>query len=292
MRSILAVTAVAAALALSGCLSSSQSPEALAPASAAGHILDFAGCTEQLAILPTPMEEARGVVPEGFEPVAFDPGGAFAIVAGITFSCAGLTGLVQEDGAQEMTGILVVAPPEELRVAGVDTYGIPIGSYTGSQALADLYNGWDIPTSVSAITLTAVDAPMARATVAQGEDDTSAVTIVTAAAVPAPQAAGMARIFGVRDGVVTGAVDFAWTASEGLQGSSVLLFSDGQMPLPFPAPGLGFQYWADDYAYHLEHKPLAMLLAEAGSAAPVNRPFGVAMPQAELPGGGAFAGLV
>lgn len=293
MRTILAVAVTVVASALAGCLSSSV-PEPLAPAALVGvHAFDLAGCDEQLAILPLPMADLQAQVPEGFEVVAFDPLGLFGVIAGISFSCTSVAGLAQDGGTMEMHGVIIVAPPEEFRADGIGTYGVPVGVFTTNQALADTYLAWGVPSvDVTELTFTSLGPNEVQATVYQGEGREAAVTQVVATALPGSQAEGGARVFPVVDGEVAGAIDFLWTASDSRMGVAAMLYQDGAFPLPLPSAGLGLHYFAPDYAFHLEHLPLPVLLAQGGSARPVTGAFGVPFPQQELPAAGPLVHLL
>lgn len=282
MRTVLATTIVASALA--GCLSSSA-PEALSPQAIVGvHGVDLTGCDEQLAILPLPMADLQAQVPEGFEVLPFDPLGQFGVMAGIGLRCASVAGLAEGGGTIEMHGAILVVPPEEFRADGIETYGVPVGVFTVHQGMADTYLAWGVPSvDVTDITFTSLGPNEGQVTVYQGEGSAAAVTQVVATVIPAPQTAETARLFTALDGKVTGAIDFAWTASDGAQGTAAMAYQDGAFPLPLPSTGLGFHYFGDDYAFRLDHLPLLALQAQAGSARPVTGAFGVPFPQGALP---------
>lgn len=245
----------AAALVLAGCLSGST-PQALPVAlPVLPQELDYRGCSEQFGVFPTPMMDVQGMLPEGFKAVAFDPLGLFGIIGGLSFTCRKVSGMADEpSGVSGLEALLVVDPPAEFKSKDVQSYVIPLGIFTSSRDIGELYESWDFPVSVGPVdSQILLDLPVARLGAAQASDANVTVQAFTAVEGPAMSSpAGKARTFGIMDKKVTKVFDIAWNASSAITlGEAVAIVSDKSFPLPLPLPGLASHFWGPEYSYQI-----------------------------------------
>lgn len=244
---------------LAGCLDGSRTPTPDLPVDggktpvALPLKMKYGGCSEPLGVFPTTPDVVAPYLPPGFAPAPFDPAGATALIVLIAYTCATLEAPNATTGAvREMKGIIPVVAPAKYADVNATHHAVLLGVMTTSDAARTVYRGWNVtPARDGTVTIDAQTTPLARVgtAVADGSEYSGAMQTVVRGPNVA-QAAGSARLFQVANDTVMGAYDLAWTASDGMEGVAAL-----REPADFPgvpatiAPGLGFHYWADTYAY-------------------------------------------
>lgn len=219
--------------------------------------IEMADCYEQTGVFPVPAE-AVGELPEGFEPVPFDPAGQTATMLVIALDCS----LPGDEDHSEVWGMVEVEPPEELAAEDAAFSLIALSAISSTERRAHVYEAWGMGEDeilAGDVTVeTLAETPPARGGHVLGTDDDFTVHLYTATqGPPTPEEAGQARVFGVADAEVTGMMDVSWTDSEeGLQGEALLDIEDGGMDLPRPeGAGIAVHWWGGfDFTY--EHVDL------------------------------------
>lgn len=211
--------------------------------------LEMADCYEQTGVFPVPAE-AVGELPEGFEPVPFDPAGQTATMLVIALDCS----LPGDEAHSEVWGMVEVEPPEELAAEDAAFSLIALGAISSTERRAHVYEAWGMGEDgilAGDVTVeTLAETPPARGGHVLGTDDDFTVHMYTTVeGEPAPESAGKARAFGVDGGEVTGAMDVAWTDSQGgYQTGEAALAFEGGAPIPEPGgAGVAFHFWGEDY---------------------------------------------
>lgn len=215
------------------------------------------GCSEQGGVFPVP-QAMVGDVPEGFSFVSMDPAGLTATLLVIGLSCS----LNDEEPVSELYGLVAVEPPEEL-AGETGTHAILLGGFSSLERQATIYRAWGMGEDVMPGDVTVEilqDTPVARGGHVLGTDGDFTVHMYSSVeGEPNPESAGEARVFGVADAEVTGAMDLTWTDSEGgyQTGEASLAFEGGDVPIPQPAgAGVAFHFWGEDYDITFEHVDL------------------------------------
>jgi hypothetical protein len=271
MRSTMLCVLLLSAGALAGCASDAD-PAADAGAAGDGTMrhgamhavhhpaVRYDGCREQDLALPIPMDEARALVPEGFEPVPFQPGVPLGLVLVWTSVCEeGRIGEHPLEAAGEMWVHVAVTPPQEYEADGVDGYLVALGAVVSDQATARLYTswgfapGWVIPGSVSVAALgEGTPASVQAATVSDANFTMDAVT--TWAGLSHLLPGGTLRVFIQDEDGLVGAFHSRYTPYHGpTEGGPAVLAVTPASPIPSgvePYGGLGFPIERIGYANH------------------------------------------
>lgn len=223
--------------------------------------VSYRGCREQLGLFPVTPDVVEPYLPPGFAPAPFDEGGATALIVLIAFKCmahevldANETPGRQSAGTVwEVRGIVPVVAPAPYADPNATHHAVLLGTMTTSPGARTTYAAWNVtPAQDGEVRVeNSLESPAARVgeAVADGSEYSGAMQTVVAGPV-SEEPPGSARMFQVANDTVVGAFDLAWTAAGGMQGVAVL-----REPAAFPgvpasvAPGLGFHYWADAYAY-------------------------------------------
>lgn len=101
--------------------------------------LRLADCTNFGGVFPVPMDAARAALPEGFEPVPTpsDPGGGATLYV-IWAECRASSVDGNDTGpASVMYAELAVVPPDDIRVAGIDDYTVPLAMGASQKAVGE-----------------------------------------------------------------------------------------------------------------------------------------------------------
>ena len=272
MRPSVAALAVLAVV-LAGCVGAGPLPhdgQALAaaddtglPAGVPTRVRHFP-CVEQFAYLPIPMQVARDAVPDGFAPLSFEPTGQLAMTVAVGFTCEHTEG---DQGfalgeLRTLGLVLAVTPPEAYLAEGIQYYVVPLGGLTSSPEMGTVYSAWDFgPVHLAPLDFEVADTVgLARHGRVAGDVAGFGMELTTASVGPVhPGAANAFRVFGLRDGNVTGAVDWSWPAgADAMENGTAALRLSGDLSGAFAPvePGLGYQYWGA-YEYQLQHVELA-----------------------------------
>jgi len=218
-------------------------------------------CYEQLGVFLVPASEAKAYLPEGFEPYQpedfdpqnWDPSGEFTVGLSVwSIDCEPVH--ENEEPLNMVWMTLSVDPTDEYRSDDVTLYSVPVRIFTSSPALVDTLHAFGIPQAeLSDVTqIVNEQADTVRTGLAHasaGDDKITMESHVAGSPTPSGEDGARARIFGVKDGQVSGVADFIISDYHIMPGKSSLtgntLFS-GQTPESI------FSVHAWEIEFHLE----------------------------------------
>jgi hypothetical protein len=218
-------------------------------------------CYEQLGIFLVPASEAKSYLPEGFEPYQpedfdpqnWDPSGEFTV--GLSVWSIDCEPVHENEEPLNMVWMTIpVDPTDEYRSDDVNRYSVPVRIFTSSPALVETLHAFGIPQAkLSDVTheikepADTVRAGLTHASA--GGDKITMESDVAGSPTPSGEDGAGARIFGVKDGQVSGVADFIISDYHIMPGKSSLtgntLFS-GQTPESI------FSVHAWEIEFHLE----------------------------------------
>jgi hypothetical protein len=167
-------------------------------------------CYEQLGVFNLPPSEAEPYLPEGFEPY-LDPSLRFATLSVWSIECEPVH--EKEDPLNMVWVDIIVIPPETYRSDDAGFYKVPIRLFTSSPTLVETLHAFGIPQAELSDVIHEVNEQndMERAGLANAAGGSGEVTMETQVAgspTPSGEDGIGPRIFGVKDGRVTGMVDY------------------------------------------------------------------------------------
>ncbi len=259
MRHALFVSVALLASLVAGCTGDEPISEADAGSDASGGTqllaLDYTGCREHMAIVPTPMMMVEGLLPAGYEPVPFDPAGLFAQTLAISLDCK-----LGDVEARELMGAIAVSPPDEYVDDGAFAHAWLLGGWVSDKTAKQAYDSWGALMELGPIGMTERATPLARYGYSQAGDADFSVSFDTVVQGPeGVQAAGHARVFydgGLANATGPRAIQVSWNESKTMQGESMLYMMGGLLPLT--QPGIGVHNWGDDYWLRIESIDLSV----------------------------------
>lgn len=265
MRTTLVLTGLLLAALLAGCTSDDAgTDDVTVPETTFPTLLGHADCNEQIGITPIPWDDAAAMLPEGFTPVPYDAAseGVLATEFVLAYGCAASTGAVEDANATaELTGGLLVNPPEQYLAENVTYYAWTYGFFTTKEQNAQVYNAWNLSHSlvgqVEVGSLAQND--VAGVGHALGSADGFAVHLYsTVHGDVGAEVAGTIRLFGFDHDTmaVTNAVDFSWTESTWMRSGQAVVHVDPLTAfVPPAAPGFAFHI-GGEYSYSLAYVAL------------------------------------
>lgn len=255
-----AVTALAFALVLAGCLGAldpsaeqaggQQAPDADAGAdgpnatAALPEVLAVEGCNEHFGVFPVPGPAVTDRLPDGFahEHMAY--------VFAFTCDTAALDGEDVEAFSFATAGVFV-APPERHRLDGAIAHAVSVWTVATTESAADAFAAWDLGDVVEGDVVLEVlgEAPPGHGARMTADDGDGVLHMYTGVRDPPTEGeAGTARIFGVADGQLTGYVDINWTSADVYEGGAMAGYEGPDSPLGVPlGPGAAYHWMGDGY---------------------------------------------
>ena len=210
-----------------------------APGSAESVVLE--ACYEQLGVFILPASEVEAYLPEGFEPYQpegfepenVDPSGEYAPLSVASMECEPVH---EKEEPLNMVWVGIrVDPSEAYRSDDVEIYSVPVQLFTSSPTLVETLHAFGIPQAELSDVTHEVNEPadtvrtgLAHAT--GGGEEITMETNVAGSPTPGGEDGVGGRIFGVKDGQVTGVVDYISSDYEIMPGEASLtkntLFSE------------------------------------------------------------------
>jgi hypothetical protein len=218
-------------------------------------------CYEQLGAFLVPASEAKSYLPEGFEPYQpedfdpqnWDPSGEFTVGLSVwSIDCEPVH--ENEEPLNMVWMTLSVDPTDEYRSDDVNRYSVPVRIFTSSPALVETLHGFGIPQAKLSDVTHEIKEPADTVRTglthaSAGGDKITMESHVAGSPTPSGEDGARARIFGVKDGQVSGVADFIISDYHIMPGKSSLtgntLFS-GQTPESI------FSVHAWEIEFHLE----------------------------------------
>lgn len=204
--------------------------------------LSLEDCYEQFALFTMPKSEAATHLPEGFEPVAWDPAGEMTDLEVWGIDCE------HEAGSVEILWLTIpVEPPEAYKDEGLASYVVPIQVFVTPSPALEAFQDWGFAQAVEADIETEVTqgTEQTRTGTVEASAGGETVRLETSATGPtetAGEGGGTYRLFGVEDGDVTTAVDATFTGWSLIQSGSMMSENTLLTPLE-PASALGCHCW-------------------------------------------------
>lgn len=219
-------------------------PAALISASPAGaqslevdpHFIHYSNCAEQTALVTLPAVTLAGLLPAGFSFAPMEAGGQLAMVHVSGSSCA--------DGGDgkpvsDVLAFVEVIPPPELQVPGLGAYGIFLRGWVQNPKTAASFAAWGFGdlVSLATVSVTVKELLGVRTGRTDASDARGGVSTRTTALGPEIQFPGArARLFRVKNGVVTAAVEGNYSAQTAKLGVGVMVQTGANfLPLPVGA---------------------------------------------------------
>ena len=218
-------------------------------------------CYEQLGAFLVPASEAKAYLPEGFEPYQpedfdpqnWDPSGEFTVGLSVwSIDCEPVH--ENEEPLKMVWMTLPVNPTDEYRSDDVARYSVPVRIFTSSPALVETLHAFGIPQAKLSDVTHEIKEPTDTVRTglthaSAGGDKITMESHVAGSPTPSGEDGARARIFGVKDGQVSGVADFIISDYHIMPGKSSLtgntLFS-GQTPESI------FSVHAWEIEFHLE----------------------------------------
>lgn len=214
--------------------------------------LTMGGCTEQVGFFPLVAPSDTVPLPEGFE--------SENLLYVVATECD-MVDAAEEGKVSQIQAGLLVTPPDRFALDGSMGHGVPLGSLVDDANVTSVFQSWNMGQIEQAEVLVdrVAETPAGHTGHALGGTEDFTVHMYSQASIPGDGAAGVIRLFGVDDGVVTNAVDLAWTEAPLLQGEATLVIEGAPGLPPFPAPvepGIVEHWWGEDYAFDYTYVPL------------------------------------
>lgn len=218
-------------------------------------------CYEQLGIFLVPASEAKSYLPEGFEPYQpedfdpqnWDPSGEFTVGLSVwSIDCEPVH--ENEEPLNMVWMTLPVTPTDEYRSDDVARYSVPVRIFTSSPALVETLHAFGIPQAKLSDVTHEIKEPADTVRTglthaSAGGDKITMESHVAGSPTPSGEDGSKARIFGVKEGQVSGVADFIISDYHIMPGKSSMtgntLFS-GQTPESM------FSVHAWEIEFHLE----------------------------------------
>lgn len=199
----------------------------------------YAGCTMHEAAFPFPRDQVASSIPEGFEPIDYDPTGTTVEIRLMGHFCDNATSdrFAIEDSVGELHAYLPVEPPSDLASAEAERHLIAFGSIVGREEIQELRSDWDLgDPELGSQSMTNLLGPAGRVGTYRAESDSVQITLHSRVEGTAPAVdARTSRIFGFEDlddGNLTSVVD--WTLANVARTEGV---ARGVVDLPGTDPG-------------------------------------------------------
>lgn len=237
------------AVPMAGCTGEEPTPGEDANAEVLPESVVLEACYEQLGVFVVPASEAEAYLPEGFEvylpeeiedylPEGFEPenvapSGEIALLSVASMECEPVH--EKEEPLNMVWVDIVVTPPEAYRSDDAEIYYVPIQLFTSSPTLVETLHAFGIPQAELSDVIHEVHekADTVRTGLADATGGGEEITMeshVAGSPTPGGEDGVGGRIFGVKDGQVTGVVDYISSDYEIMPGEASLtkntLFSE------------------------------------------------------------------
>ena len=218
------------------------------------NFIHFSNCAEQTVLVPYAAVQFEGLLPPGFAFAPAEAGSQLALVheSGSTCTDGG-------DGkpTSDALAFVEVIPPAELRVPGLEAYGIFLRGWVQNPKTVASYAAWGFgdrvtqsTTSVSVKEL--LGTRTGKTDVSDGVSSLSMRTVATGPVIAF--GAARARLFHVTNGVVDAVIEGNYSAQSAKLGIGTLV-QGGQAVLPLPVgASVGTHAWGYDLS--VESVPL------------------------------------
>ncbi|TDU28207.1 hypothetical protein DFR24_2572 [Panacagrimonas perspica] len=200
------------------------------------HFIHYSNCAEQTTLVTLPAVTLAGLLPAGFSFAPTEAGGQLAMVHVSGSTCS-------DDGdgksVSDVLAFVEVIPPAELQEPGLGAYGIFLRGWVQNPKTAASFAAWGFGDLVSqaTVSVTVKDLLGVRTGKTDASDARGGVSTRTTALGPEIAFAGArARLFHVKNGVVTAAIQGTYSPQKAKLGVGVMVQSGANfLPLPVNA---------------------------------------------------------